>query len=366
MPTTYEIDVKYGFIDAITGADVPAHTVFTTDDAARFDNIIRLGLGTVRAIRHHKKGKKIIIHQKLLYKIGGIETANYNLARVFKDKNITFLFNNYDQAQLMRLAEYCDVEIDDNMRQYKCDVLILANYDSGEIVLDRIEAKKVYNQCHADWLNMKKLEIWRDFEWQPDKRVDKVLSVSDTTKHALKKTMGVDSELVPNILAPASELPMVFLVMSRATAEKGIDRVFKLHDEFMKAGKDFVIYLCSAHIEYKPEISDEVEKRPRIVPVQPSLFNMSLLKGADYLVQLSYNESYCYSVREALQHRVPCIVSDIPELKKVIKDGKNGYIIKDDFTNLDVDRIFNSKPVIKEAYKEEVPAIWQKVLEGKL
>ena len=23
MPTTYEIDVKYGFIDAITGADVP-------------------------------------------------------------------------------------------------------------------------------------------------------------------------------------------------------------------------------------------------------------------------------------------------------------------------------------------------------
>ena len=65
MPTTYEIDVKYGFIDAITGADVPAHTVFTTNDAARFDNIIRLGLGTVRAIRHHKKGKKIIIHQKL-------------------------------------------------------------------------------------------------------------------------------------------------------------------------------------------------------------------------------------------------------------------------------------------------------------
>ena len=93
---------------------------------------------------------------------------------------------------------------------------------------------------------------------------------------------------------------------------------------------------------------------------------MGLLKGADYLVQLSYNESYCYSVREALQHRVPCIVSDIPELKKVIKDGKNGYTIKDDFTNLDVDKIFNSKPVIKEAYKEEVPKIWEQVLEGKL
>ena len=204
------------------------------------------------------------------------------------------------------------------------------------------------------------------FGGKKDPRVDKVLAVSDTTKRALKATMGVDSELVPNILAPASELPMVFLVMSRATAEKGIDRVFKLYDEFIKAGKDFVIYLCSAHIEFKPEISDEVEKRPRIVPVPPSLFNMSLLKGADYLVQLSYNESYCYSVREALQHRVPCIVSDIPELRKIIKDGKNGYTIKDDFTNLDVDKIFNSKPVIKEAYKEEVPAIWQKVLEGKL
>ena len=366
MPTTYEIDIKYGFIDIITGGNIEPKTVFITEDKARFENILNLGLGTVRAIRHHKKGKRVIIHQKLLYKIGGIETANYNLARVFKDKNITFLFNNYDQAQLMRLAKYHDVEIDDGSRKYECDVLILANYDSGEIVLDRIKARKIYNQCHADWLNMKKLAIWRDFEWQPDPRVDKVLAVSDTTQYALKETMGVASEIVPNVLAPAEDGPLVFLVMSRATVEKGIDRVFRLHDEFAKDGKDFVMYLCSAHIEFKPDIHKEVEKRPRIIPVQPSIYNGALLKAADYLVQMSYNESYCYSVREALQHRVPCIVSDIPELRKVIKPGKNGYIIKDDFSNLDVDKIFNSKPEIKTAYKEELPKIWEQVLEGKL
>lgn len=363
--TEYAIDVKNGFCDIITGGNIERGTIFCTTDKARFENIINLSLGTPRYIHHGKSGTRVMIHQKLLYKIGGIETANYNLAKTFRDKNITFCFNNYDMAQLMRLAQYCDIEIDDGQRRYETDVLILANYDSGEIILDRVKAKRIYNQCHADWLNMKKLDIWRDFEWHPDERIDKVLAVSDTTQYALKATMGVDSEIVPNILAAPDNEPKVFLIMSRATVEKGVDRVFKLHDEFVKAGKEFVFYLCSAHLEFKPDIFNEVAKRPRIVPVEPSVYNSALLRAADYLVQLSYNESYCYSVREALQHRVPCIVSDIPELKKVIKTGKNGFVLKDDFSNLDIEAIFSFKPKL-EPYKEEVPAIWQKVLEGEL
>ena len=363
--TEYAIDIKYGFMDALTAEQVAPGTIFKTNDQARFENIIKLGLGTPRYIHHGKTGTRVMIHQKLLYKIGGIETANYNIAKTFKDKNLTFCFNNYDMAQLMRLAKYADIEIDDGQRRYETDVLILANYDSGEIILDRVKAKKIYNQCHADWLNMKKLDIWKKFTWKPDERIDKVLAVSDTTQYALEQTMGVKSEIVPNILAEPDAGTKTFLIMSRATVEKGIDRVFRLYDEFIKAGKEFVMYICSAHLEFKPDIHDEMAKRPRIIPVEPSPYNGVLLKAADYLIQLSYNESYCYSVREALQRKVPCIVSDIPEFRKIIKDGVNGFIIMDDFSNVDADKIFNAKLKLA-PYKEPVPEIWQKVLEGKL
>ena len=56
------------------------------------------------------------------------------------------------------------------------------------------------------------------------------------------------------------------------------------------------------------------------------------LRHADYLVHLSENEAFCYSITEALQMGVPVIVSDIPILKELgFKDKKHGYIIKEGF-----------------------------------
>ena len=82
------------------------------------------------------------------------------------------------------------------------------------------------------------------------------------------------------------------------------------------------------------------------------------------LIQLSKNESYCYSVREALQAGVPCLVSDIPELRKLIKDGENGYVYHED---MDIEKIFNKSLKDKmKKYDEEVSPLWEKVLKGEL
>lgn len=88
-----------------------------------------------------KSGAKVIIYQKLLYKIGGIETWDLQLAKTFKDRDITFVFSAADAIQMVAIAEFADVIIDNGTRHYECDVLISANYDGGAVILDRVSAK---------------------------------------------------------------------------------------------------------------------------------------------------------------------------------------------------------------------------------
>ena len=77
---------------------------------------------------------------------------------------------------------------------------------------------------------------WSSYKWQPDKRISKVLAVSDTVQKALKDRFGVDSEIVPNIYTGPDER-RVFLYMSRATKEKGLERTLKLLNMFDRAKK---------------------------------------------------------------------------------------------------------------------------------
>lgn len=358
----YIIKVKKDFTDIKTGATVRNSTLFETDDRARLMNILAQGLGELVGIEHGKRGKRIMFHQTFCYKIGGIETANRHIARAFQNKNILFCFTTPDFNQMLELGETCDVIVDDGVRSYQADVLILTNYDSAPRIINRVTARKIYQQIHADFDGLTQMPMWREFRWVPHNKINKVLAVSETAQKGLTKAFGVESELVPNILTPPDKKRLVFLVLSRASAEKGIERVVEMVRRMDAAGKDFVMYICSTKEQLK---NPAILNHRRIVMVDPSLYNDLLLDCADYLVQLSDNESYCYSVREALQRQVPVIASRIPEFEKLIKDGKNGYIVDKDLSNLDINKIFKHIPKPK-PYAEEVPAIWDKVLKGEL
>ena len=59
------------------------------------------------------------------------------------------------------------------------------------------------------------------------------------------------------------------------------------------------------------------------------------------------------------------IGSKIPEIEKVVKDGVNGYLLNDDLSNLDIDKIFDKIPR-PNGYTEKISPEWQKVLKGEL
>lgn len=365
--TTFGIMVLTPFNDIKTGVLYKIGEIMEADTEERAENIIKQRLGVLVYSRHDaKKGKSVLIHHTELYKIGGIETAAQHISRAFADYNITFVVGkNADTTQVLELSKRHSVILDNDKRRYTADVLILMNYDGAQKIINRVDAPKVYQFVHADWENLLKLGTFKNFRLQIHPRVDKVLAVSETAQKGLKTAFGIDSVVVPNVLCPVEKERLVFLVLSRATNEKGIETMLDMFDRFEAAGKDFVVFLCSPIEQAVKPIQDRIRESRHIFILPASPYNQDLLKGADFLIQLSHNESYCYSVREALQRKVPCIVSDIPELAKLIRDGENGYVLKPDLSNLDIDKIFNKKLKLK-AFKENISPLWEKVLEGEL
>ena len=57
-------------------------------------------------------------------------------------------------------------------------------------------------------------------------------------------------------------------------------------------------------------------------------------------------------------------MSDIPELRKLIKNGKNGYIYKED---MDIEKLFDKSLKAKmKAYDEDIDPLWNEVMNGEL
>lgn len=369
----YGIAVTRQFTDAITGVFVESGSIFETTGQSRALNIINRGYGKLKYAMPVGYGHKydVIFHQNVCYLIGGIETANRNIARAFGAKyKIAFVFRSANLYQAFEIARYCAVIIDEPKATYSCNVLVLCNFDSGPLILDRVNCKKVYQQIHADWTSLKASNpsIWSSFEFKPDPRIDAIACVSDTSKKSMRKEFGLDACIVPNILLDQDDR-MVFICLSRASKEKGMDRVADLIERIKREQPErkFVMVLASTieQVDQDLALLDRLRSIPEVIFVTPSVMSTCLLRAADYLVQLSTSESYSYSVREALSAGVPVLGSDLPELRKVIKNGENGYLIGN-IEDVDINAIFDKKPVIKTKYSEPIPKVWTDVLEGKL
>lgn len=364
----YGLRVLLPFFDIEAQKDRQYGEIVETHSLSRVNNILQQGLGELLFCKQEKTTttKSILIHHTELYKVGGIETAAKNISMAFPNYDITFVVGRHaNMTQIMELSKRHKVIIDNEVDKFKADILILMNYDSAQHIINRVEADKVYQFCHADWQGLKDSGSFKNYILEIHPRVDKVLAVSETAQKGLKTAFNIDSIVVPNIFYPAESKRLVFMCLSRATNEKGIDRLLELVDRFKNAGKDFVVFLCSPLEQAERTIQERIKASPNIVVLPALPCCQELLRSATYLVQLSTHESYCYSVREALARQVPCLVSRIPELEKLIKDGENGYVLNHDLSNLDIDKIFNKIPKPK-PYSEPVPEIWYKVLEGEL
>lgn len=275
--------------------------------------------------------------------IGGIETFFYNLAKKYKDWDITIYYKIGDPKQIKRLKKYVRVK-KYNGEKIICDKMF---FNFNLEIIDNVEAKEYIQIAHGDYKSM-------GIKPNTHPKITKQIGVSQLVCDTYKEVTGMKTELVYNPIELEKPKKVLNLISAtRLTKEKGKERMIMLAN-----------MLDNAKIPYIWTIfTDDVKAidNPNIAYMKPRLDIIDYIANADYLVQLSDNEGYCYSVVESLCVGTPVIVTKCPVFDELgVINGKNGFVIDFDMSNVDIEKIY--KGVSKFEYKSK-ESNWDKFLE---
>ena len=263
--------------------------------------------------------------------IGGIETYIYELVKKYKDEDITIVYSDdtSDKKQLARIRQYARVirQPYNAKDKIKCKRLFIMY----RCKLDLFEAEDIIQIAHADY----KVQ---NLKPNLDKNINKHFGVSKSVAKAYEEISGIKTEVCYNPLTIEKPKKILKLISAtRLTKEKGLERMKKLAYELDKEGIPY-IWLVFTN-------KTDVINNPNVVYMQPRLDIRDYIKEADYLVQLSDTEAWCYSVLEALCLNTPVIVTPIPSFKEMgVKTGINGYILPFDMKDIPIEDIYTKVP----------------------
>lgn len=274
--------------------------------------------------------------------IGGVETFFYYLSKKFK--NMVVYYETADYNQLKRLAQ--NIEIHKyNGEKIKCK-RVFFNYCLR--IIDNVEAEEYIEIIHADFKSLGRMP-------NTHRKITKYIGVSQLACDSFTELTKLSCELVYNYVDIDEPKKILKLVSAtRLTREKGRNRMEKLAKALDDAKIPY-IWLVFTNSENKIE-------NPNIIYMKPRLDITNYIQNADYLVQLSDNEGFCFSAVESLLLGVPIIMTDLPVLKELnIRNGIEGFLIDLEMENIPIREIYSGLPKI--AYSPPKSA-WNKYLKG--
>ena len=252
-----------------------------------------------------------------LYAIGGGESFLYYLAKKYKDRDITVYYTKGDFSQVERLSRYARV-IKYTGQKIKCKRVF---FNFNQAYKDNIEADEYYQIIHADYNA-------RNLNPKDDERV-KYIAVSKTAAESFKRQTNKKCEVCYNPIDIDGERePLILISATRLSKGKGRERIERFAKILEAEGVDF-LWLIFTNDTAKIDCDN-------IVYLPPRLNAFEYYPLADWLVQLSDDEAYCYSVVEANKMGVPCITTPCPVFKEI---GIKGLTVPFDFKDLPIDKI---------------------------
>ena len=280
-----------------------------------------------------------VFYFKDINSIGGVESFFYYLAKKYDFK---IYYKTGDPEQVKRLAKY--VEIHKYKEPIKCD-RFFCNYG-----LDiEVEAKEKYHIVHCDYKQVWfKPILYEEFKY---------IGVSKLVCDSFKELTGKDIELIYNPVSVEkkgvskyNDGKLHLISATRLTREKGLDKMIHL-----------ARLLDNARINYEWLIYTNKKKQiigNKVIYKDTKLDITEEIEKADYLVQLSDCEAYCYSVVESLMVGTPVLTTDLPVFKELGLDDSNSIKYSE---NMDVNKLLEKKK-----FKYEPPKdTWNKYLPTK-
>ena len=290
---------------------------------------------------------QICIYTHNTYKLGGLETFTYNFVRNMSPYyDILILYDIMDDMRIKRLLKYVPVMKNDPSRMISCETLILNR------IFDKIPQNVTYNQ------SIQMVHGCRDcvsMEYNIPQDRDRVICVSETVKESFGEQTQ-NATVLHNLTFPEKNQSLILISATRLdTPEKGQKRMVALAKELKNKGISF-IWLIFANRPL-PDATPEMVFMEPVADVRP------FIKKADYLVQLSDSEAFCYSMIEALEEGTAVITTPLPVLDELnIRDGKEGYIFPFDMQNIDVNKLLKVPKVRYKYDNESLIEDWRNIL----
>lgn len=267
-----------------------------------------------------------VFYYSHVFKIGGVETFFYEIARKYGSRDITMLYKSGDPEQLRRLSQFIRIK-KWNGEKIQCRKAIFGySFDLRD--LDFIQAEEYIQVIHADFGALKDR-----IRPKVDKRFTRYIAVSENNAREFEKLTGIQCEVCYNpITLDKPEKVLHLISATRLSPEKGYERMKKLARALDAAG---VRYTWTIYTDSNLRIDS-----PNVLYAGTRLDIRDYVVDADYLVQLSDTEGYPYSLLEALCLGTPLIVTDLPSNPdSQVIDGVNAIVLPFDMSEIPIDRI---------------------------
>ena len=287
------------------------------------------------------KKKKIILYHTNPLKFGGIDTFDYNFCKKLSNKyDILFLYRDGNLTTINRLKKLnISVEKYNANKKYVCDICLLASAWGGYPESVIAKSGRYIQMVHADYIKAKEV----DFIYERWHKTTEHVAVGKYVAAIFKKLYPAERvTTIYNILDDRKKTGPILKLISatRVSKEKGYERMLKFAQSLKKNNIKFrwIIFTDLELYNQKPFDMEE------FIYMKPSHDIFDYIVEADYGVQLSDTEGYCYFVNECLQYGTPVISTNYPSVYESIEDGKNGYLLEMDLSNLDLNKIVNCIP----------------------
>lgn len=278
---------------------------------------------------------KNVFYFKNINSIGGVETFFWYLSRSYQ--NMVIYYKEADPNQVARIAK--NVEIRKYKESIKCDQFF------GCYGIDiEVDAPVKKHLVHCDYKQVNFRPItYPGYEY---------IGVSQLACNSFKELTGKECELIYNPLVidkpkidKYNDGKLHLISATRLTKEKGLKRMQKLARMLEQAGIDYE-WLVYTNRHREAIGNNVIYKEPKLDIIED-------IAKADFLVQLSDCEAFCYSVIEALSVGTPVICTDLPVFKELGVNEGNSIICDLSMNNVDINRVkqhFNFEYEVPKSY----------------
>lgn len=275
--------------------------------------------------------KEIIETTNLYYfhsilEIGGIETFFYYLAKKYKNWDLTIVYREGNTKQLERLRQYVScIQYQPDMK-FKCTKAFF-NFNT-DIINDVTATDGYYLVLHGDYEDMLKRKQLLKENLPGHSKITNYIGISKQVCEAWERVTGKKAELCYNPFMPDKPHKKLKLISAtRLSVEKGGNRMIKLGEALDKLGVDYEWDIYSNR-----GINQKLSPHMHLKNTKLNIIDD--IAQADFLIQLSDNEGYCYSIVEALNLGIPVVVTPIPVFKEIGLNDTNSITLDFDCSNV--------------------------------